>query len=106
MSHFYHRSRIAKRNNNKNKNKKLFLIDSLAYVSAIIGPFMTLPQLYGIWVQKNVAGVSVISWSGFAFFNMIFIIYGIMNKEKLIIMNNSIWFIVQVFVVIGILINS
>ena len=99
MSHFYHRSRIKKRE----QNKKLFLIDSLAYISAIAGPFMTLPQLYGIWVQKNVSGVSAVSWAGFAFFNMIFVIYGIMNKEKLIILNNSFWFIVQSLVAIGVL---
>jgi uncharacterized protein with PQ loop repeat len=98
MSHFYHLSRIK----NKNKNE-IILIDMLAYISAVVSPFMTLPQLYGIWIQKNAAGVSFLSWVGFAFFNVIFVIYGITKKEKLIIVNNSIWFVMQSLVAIGVL---
>ena len=99
MSHFYHLSRVK----NKKKNNEILLIDMLAYVSAVVSPFMTLPQLYGVWIQKNVAGVSFVSWVGFAFFNLIFVLYGITKKEKLIIVNNSIWFIMQSAVAIGVL---
>ncbi len=96
MLHFYHLSKAKKK-------KEVFLIDSIAYVSGVIAPLMALPQLYGIWIQKNVSGVSALSWGSFAFFNLIFIAYGLINKEKLIIFSNIIWFFIQSFIVIGIL---
>ncbi len=72
-------------------------------MSGIISPFMMLPQLYGIWVTKNASGISVLSFASFAFFNLVFIVYGITHKNKLIIINSSIWFVFQIFVVIGVL---
>lgn len=99
MSHFYHLSRVK----NKKKNNEILLIDSLAYISAVVSPFMTIPQLYGVWILKNVQGVSAVSWASFAFFNLIFIVYGITKKESLIVVNNSIWFVMQSLVAIGVL---
>jgi uncharacterized protein with PQ loop repeat len=97
--HFYYRSRISK---NKNKDKH-FLIDSLAYFSGIVSPFMIIPQLYGIWINKNAAGVSAFSFASLALFNFIFIIYGIVNRNKLIAINNSIWCILQILIAIGVI---
>lgn len=99
MSHHFHFPKSKKK-------KEIFLIDSLAYISGVIAPLMALPQLYIVWVDKNVAGVSAFSWGSFAFFNIIFIIYGYVNKEKLILFTNSLWFIIQAAIALGVLLYS
>ncbi len=86
------------------KKREIYFIDMLAYLAGIIAPIMALPQLWEIWILKNTAGVSVLSWGSFAFFNLIFVIYGIANKEKLIIITNTIWFFLQSLIAIGVLI--
>ena len=96
MSHHFHFPKSKKK-------KEIFLIDSLAYVAGVIAPLMAIPQLYIVWVDKNVGGVSALSWGSFAFFNLIFIAYGLINKEKLIIFSNSIRFFILSFIAIGVL---
>jgi len=80
------------------------IIDKLVYLSAIILPLINIPQLYQIWSAKDVAGVSLVSWTGFSIFSMIWITYGILHKEKPIIFLNGGLFIVQLLIVISIII--
>ncbi|MBT4576733.1 hypothetical protein HOM13_01440 [Candidatus Woesearchaeota archaeon] len=43
---------------NKLKNN----LDKLVYAAGFFGLVMTIPQILKIWVEKNVAGISVVSW--------------------------------------------
>lgn len=79
-------------------------MDKLVLVAAVIGPFMTLPQLYKIWFLKLAAGVSALSWSGYLIYAIIWFIYGIIHKEKPIIITYTIWIILEIFVILGTLI--
>ena len=40
-------------------------VDKFIYIVAIFGPLVTIPQLWNIWVIKEAAGVSMITWSGY-----------------------------------------
>ena len=73
---------------------------------AIIGPLATLPQIFQIFIEKNVSGVSLVSWSMFMLIAIPWLIYGVVHKEKPIIIAYTINFIVNAFVVTGILIYS
>jgi MtN3 and saliva related transmembrane protein len=83
------------------KRKKRSFIDKLIYVFAIGGPLMNIPQLLKIWTEKNSSGVSVISWIGFSLTALIWLVYGIIHKEKPIIVANILYFVLQVGVIIG-----
>lgn len=76
-------------------------VDKLIYVFAIGGPLMNIPQLLKIWTEKNAAGVSVLSWIGFALTSLIWLIYGIIHKEKPIVVANCLYLIFQIGVIIG-----
>jgi len=93
-------------NKNTHSSNKYTFLDYVIYIVAILSPFMTLPQLYLIWVNKTVAGVSAISWSGYVIFNLIWIYYGIVHKDKPIILTNLLWAVFQIFVVLGVLLNG
>ena len=60
-------------------------LDNLLLVIAVVGPLMNIPQVYKIFSLKNAAGVSTLSFSLFATFDIPWIIYGIVHKEKPIV---------------------
>jgi len=85
----------------KKKNKIKGTVDHLIYGVVIIGPVMNLPQLLQIWIKKNAAGVSTISWASFALFSFIWLLYGIYHKEKPLIIMNSALIVIQGSIVIS-----
>ncbi len=79
------------------------IVDALVYVAGILGPLMAIPQLMDIFIGKNVAGLSLLTWSLWAFLNIFWILYGILHKERPIIITYIMWLVVNLAIVIGIL---
>ena len=79
-------------------------MDKVIYAVGIFGPVMTIPQIFTIWVEKNASGVSVVSWTAYLVAAFFWLAYGIMHKEKPIIMTYILWIILEAMVVIGALI--
>jgi uncharacterized protein with PQ loop repeat len=88
-----------------NPNKQINFVDRLIYLAAIIGPIMTLPQVYTIWVLKITAGVSALAWATYGLLSLIYVWYGIIHKEKPIIFGSLIWVILDILIVVGVLIS-
>ena len=84
-------------------HKRPFLrfIDRIIYVVALVGPIMTLPQLYNIWIEKSAEGVSVITWAAYIVVTIFWLMYGVAHKEKPIIFVQIAWLITHTAVVIG-----
>lgn len=40
-------------------------MDKLIVAASLFGPIMTIPQLAKIYIEKNAAGVSVVSWAAY-----------------------------------------
>ena len=104
LHHFHKRKRIhIEHEPYPHPNKWKRIMDKLIYFVGIFGPIMTLPQLMIIWIEKNAAGVSLISWGSYLIIAVFWIIYGIMHKEKPIIITYSLWVLLDIFIVIGVL---
>ncbi len=78
------------------KLKRMF--DKFIYVIVILGPIVNLPQLFKIWVYQNATGVSLVSWAGFSVISMFWLVYGLLHKEKPIILMNVALMIVQAMI--------
>ena len=78
-------------------------MDRAIYAVGIFGPLMTIPQIYKIWVHKTATGVSLISWSAYVVVALFWLIYGIMHKERPIIMTYICWLIFDLMIVAGVL---
>ena len=102
MLHLSHIRRRHLKKKGSYSNSYHFL-DALFYVVAILAPFMTLPQLYVIWVKRTVEGVSVASFMGYIIFNFFWVIYGLIHKDKPILLCNTIWIVLEGLVVLGVL---
>lgn len=72
-------------------------------VIALIGPLVTLPQLLEIWTKGQGSGVSTITWVGYLCLSVVWLFYGIFRKEKPIIIANSLYFIINLGIVGGLL---
>lgn len=102
MPHSFHQvhAHLAKKKKSSiTKFQKV--LDKLIYVVAVIGPLMTLPQVLKIWLGKDATGVSVISWGAFLLLNVFWLSYGIIHKEKPVILSACAFAVVELFIVIG-----
>lgn len=87
----------------KNTPYNIFL-DKLTFIAGIIGPFTVLPQIYSIFSSHSAAGVSMATWLLIFIVTLPWVFYGIAHKEKSIIVSFTLWEIVNLMVVVGVLI--
>lgn len=71
------------------------------YLAGIVGPLMTLPQLYNIWVLQSAAGVSIMSWSAYLVVAIVWLCYALFHKERPLIVMNGLWIVLDAMVIVG-----
>ena len=101
--HIHRRKRGTMLEAYPHKNKWIRYLDKFLIFVAIMGPLMTLPQILKIYIEQNSVGVSAWSWGLYSFFNIPWIVYGFVHKEKPIILGYSLWFVTNLVVVVGVL---
>ncbi len=81
-------------------------IERFALVAGIIQPFITVPQIVTIYQNQSAHDVSLLTWIGYLFFGITFLVYGIAFKLKPIWIGQIIWVVMQIIIVTGILVYS
>ena len=82
-------------------DKQKQIADRIVYLAGILTPIMTLPQVYGIWVNQSAAGISVTAWSYYAVASAVWLWYGILHKEKALIVLNGSMLILNGIIALG-----
>ena len=82
------------------------MMDKMIYVVGIGGPVLTIPQLLKIWVEKNAGGVSLFTWSAYFIGSFLWLVYGLMHKEKPIIVAHVLFLFVFGFIIVGTILYS
>ena len=85
------------------KPKGTRLIDDIMVAGGIIGPLSAIPQIVSIYSNQDAGQVSLFSWSLFTILSAIGIVYSLVHKENIILLGYSLYFIVDILIVIGIL---
>ena len=102
--HLHRRKRVhQKLEKYPHEDKKIKFLDNLVLGIAIAGPIFDLPQLIKIYVDKSAQDVSFFTWFFFALFAIPWFIYGVVHKEKPIIISYALWIIVDCAIVTGII---
>lgn len=78
-------------------------LDRLTYITGILLPILTIPQAYSVLIQDSTEGVSLITWSFYLFSSALFAAFGIIHKEKLLIITYVPFVFVESAIVIGLL---
>jgi len=83
------------------KQRKPKFIDRLVYVAAIVEPLCSLPQAYAVWSTRSAGSVSILSWLGFVVMGAIWVWYAIVNREKIVLIYQGMFFIIDSVVLVG-----
>ena len=65
---------------------------------------MTIPQVYSIWVGRQAAGVSVLSWSAYLLSALLWFWYGINKRDRNIYLPCIGWITLDAAVIVGALV--
>ncbi len=80
--------------------------DALMYGVGIAAPLMMLPQLSVIWLDGQVAGLSLVTWSSHILFSGLWLSYGVIHDAKPVIVSNTLWLVANTLIVTGIVTQS
>ena len=104
---------IQKRKRTKGKHEpypsKDFLkniLDRAIYIAGIFGLVMTIPQILKIYVEQNVSGISVPTWVAYLLMSLTWVAYGIVHKEKPLIITYSLWVIMKLVIIFGVMLYN
>jgi len=103
LHHLYKRKRQG---SYPSKKKSVALLDKVVLFLAFVAPVFELPQLFEIYSKKAAENVSIITWGFFSLMAVPWFIYGLVHKEKPIIVLYLLWFLIDTTIVIGILLYS
>jgi hypothetical protein len=98
LKHIHHKKKLA-----APRKYRHTLLDHLMYAIAFAGPIMTTPQIYDIWVKRTLA-VNPVTWGSYLLFGFLWLYYGLVHKEKLIIFSNILGIVTTGLVFLGSLI--
>lgn len=80
------------------------ILDRTVFAAAIVSPIMTIPQIYIVWTQRSAKGLSLAAWSTYLIVAVVWLVYGMVHKDRAIIVNSFLFVVVHSMVVLGILI--
>lgn len=78
--------------------------DRVMYTVAIVAPLVLLPQVYRIFAYQDVGGLSLLTAVFLSFFNLLWIMYGMLHKAIPIVIANTAFFALNLASVYAILI--
>lgn len=90
----------------RGKSLSQTFVDDGVYLMGFFGVIVLWPQLQKIYVGKNVAGLSLISWVGMTLGSFLLIIYASIHKQTPLIVTNLMIAALQIAIVVGIMMYS
>lgn len=85
------------------KRKEKALINRVCTVFAVLMPLTTLPQIMLLYTTQNTGGLSLAMWILYTIGVVPFLMFGVIYKHVQLIILNSLWLIVQLVMIVGIL---
>ncbi len=99
---FHHHLHVRKRREPyPARTSALRLLDGVVLVVGILGPIFSIPQILLIYVGQQAAGVSPESWAAWALLDIPWIIYGLVHRERPIVITYTLWLICNTLVFVG-----
>ena len=93
---------------NKTKTKDVDRDKSILYrltlIAAVMQPLMTLPQAVQLYMTHDAHSLALATWLGYTIFGLVFLAYSIKYRLVPIIVQQSLWFVLQASVVVGIVV--
>ena len=85
----------------KRKQQPNSFIGAFIFVIAVAEPLANLPQIFTIFYHRNAAGVSITSWFLYLFFALNWLWYGLITKQKPIVVGACLFILTDGTVALG-----
>ncbi|MGH7175288.1 MAG: hypothetical protein ACREGR_02945 [Minisyncoccia bacterium] len=79
------------------------MLDYVIYIAAVAQPVALIPQAVLVLGPQGAAGASAVTWSILGAVGILWILYGLVHKEKPIVLSNALSVILDFVIVYGIL---
>lgn len=79
------------------------ILDRTIYIASFAGPMTAFPQIYQIFSTQSASGVSIWSWIMGLGFSAIWITYALFYKIKPILIAQSLWTMIDIIIIVGIM---
>ncbi|OGG61340.1 hypothetical protein A3C21_03970 [Candidatus Kaiserbacteria bacterium RIFCSPHIGHO2_02_FULL_59_21] len=80
------------------------MLDRAVLGVGILGPIMSIPQIALIYISRDAAGVSPVSFLAWALFDIPWIVYGLVHREPPIVVTYTLWLAFNLLIFLGALI--
>lgn len=102
IHHYHKRKRIhEKKEVYPHPNPTKRIVDVFVYITGIISPLAAIPQVTKIWLEQEAGGISIFMFATHIGTNLVWLWYGLLHKEKPIIILYSLWLVMNTLIVIG-----
>jgi uncharacterized protein with PQ loop repeat len=81
------------------------ILDRILPVMSVFTMAMTVPQVWGIWVQGQTAGVSLLSWLAYLIAAVLWLVDGLRKHDPTIWVACIGWVLLDAAVVVGVLVR-
>ena len=78
-------------------------LDILMYPVAVVAPLALVPQVWQLYATHNASSISMPTWAILVFFNMLWIFYGWVHRDKPIIITNIMFGFFNFLVALGVI---
>jgi uncharacterized protein with PQ loop repeat len=80
-------------------------LDKVLPVLSLFTMALTVPQVWSVWVDRQTAGVSLLSWGAYTFAACLWLVDGLRKKDRTIWVACIGWIALDAAVVIGVLVQ-
>ena len=80
-------------------------LDHLMYGVSVLAPLALLPQIVSIYVDGEKQGVSFETWALLTLFSILWTLYGVVHKDKPIIIAHTLFTILNGSIAVGVLMH-
>lgn len=102
LRHRHQKDRKQNSETTNNSNRLKERVDKICLIFSVVMPLTTIPQIHLIYTEKHATGVSLLMWVFYCIGVIPFLLYGILHKERQLIILNSLWLVAQIIIIIGI----
>jgi len=88
------------------KKKEKLLINRICAVFAVFMPLTTLPQIIQLYTTQNASGLSLLMWVLYTIGVIPFLMFGIIYRHSQLVVLNTLWLLVQITMITGIIIYA
>jgi MtN3 and saliva related transmembrane protein len=81
-------------------------VDKICYAASVFMPATAIPQIYQLYTTQDAGSLSLLMWMLYIVGMVPFLLFGILHKEKQLIVLNVLWMIASVMMIFGILLFS